>query len=73
MRRIQIMLELEYLHALCFAKSVLLSAQGKQNGAASNLSAAGLLVAVGFASGSVRATLAATARHAWSAQNCNEG
>lgn len=47
--------------------------QDKQNGAASRLSAAGLLVAVGNAHGGVRAVPAATARHVWSAQNCNEG
>ena len=47
--------------------------QGTQNGAVSKLSAAGLFVAVGFASGTVRAISAAAARHAWAAQNCNEG
>ena len=47
--------------------------QDKQNGAASRLSAPGLLVAVGNAHGGVRAVSAATARHVWSAQNCNEG
>ena len=66
-------MKLAIQHSLCFTRAILMSAQGKQNGAASNLSAAGLLVAVGFASGAVRATAAATARHAWSAQNCNEG
>ena len=47
--------------------------QGKQNGTAASLSAASLLVAVGTAAGSVKAISAATARHSWSAQNCNEG